>query len=75
MRMEAKVYMSHTDLARIQEAAKRSSMTVSGYMRHMALLGADVKNVPEYRSVLDGQGVLPGISELPRPELAKVGGE
>jgi hypothetical protein len=75
MRMEAKVYMSHTDLARIQAAAKTHGMTVSGYMRYCALAGADAVNIPQFRSMLEGQAYLFGDESKGSAELVKVGGE
>lgn len=64
MRMEAKVYLSHTDLARVQEAAKRSGETLSGFMRRVTLLEADRLFVPKYRSILDGQQELLPVSRV-----------
>lgn len=55
MRAEVKVYMSHTDYARVQEAARRTGETISGFVRRVALMGADSLAVPRYKSVLEGQ--------------------
>lgn len=57
MRMEAKVYMSHTDMHRIQSAAKVMGMTISGYMRWSSLRVADESGIPAFRTIeeLDGQ--------------------
>jgi len=70
MRMEAKVYMSHTDLARVQEAAKRLGMPLSGYMRWCALEAATGAGVPQYQSVLEGQrrlGEWEALLQEPKP--------
>jgi len=55
MRMEAKVYLSHTDMARVVEAAKRSGRSLSGYLRSAALVEADRLLVGPYPDVLQGQ--------------------
>lgn len=55
MRAESKVYMDHRDMARVQEAARLSGESLSGFMRRLALQTADELGVPVYRSVLDGQ--------------------
>lgn len=75
MRMEAKVYMSHTDLARIQAAAKKQGMTVSGYMRFCALRGADGIGIPQLHSVLDGQRKFADFEPLAGGALEKLGVE
>jgi len=75
MRMEAKVYMSHTDMARIQAAAKTYSMTLSGYMRFCALAGADRASIPEFRTILEGQQYLGFPESGSERELVKAGGE
>lgn len=54
MRVEAKVYMSHTDLERIQAAAKKTGETISGFMRRVVLAETDRVGVPYFRS-LEGQ--------------------
>lgn len=58
MRMEAKVYLSHTDLARIQKAAEKAGYSVSTFMRVAALAVADGMGIPQFTSVLDGQLIL-----------------
>lgn len=56
MRAEVKVYMSHTDAARIGTAAQWGGESLSGFLRRVALLEADRLNVPRYREgVLEGQ--------------------
>lgn len=73
MRMEAKVYMSHGDMARVQEAAKRLGMPVSGYLRWCALQAADGAGVPHYRSIMDGQAELgTWVGEVNLPEVVGV---
>lgn len=72
MRMEAKVYMSHTDMYRIQEAAKRLGMTTSGFLRWCALQAAEATGVPEYTSILEGQRELSVVEEA--SQLISVGG-
>jgi hypothetical protein len=75
MRMEVKVYMTHTDLARVQEAAKRSGEPVSAFMRRASLAVADALQVPLYRSmVLDGQASL-ALSEDDRNVTIADGGK
>lgn len=58
-RAEVKVYMSHTDLWRIQQAAKELGHSLSAYMRWTALTYADAMAIPKTRSlmsrILEGQ--------------------
>lgn len=55
MKTEAKVYMSHTDYARIVEAAKRASLSVSTFMRKCALDEADRVGVVVYTTLDERQ--------------------
>lgn len=61
-RAELKVYMSHTDLWRIQEAAKITGRSLSGYMKWSALLYADALNIPTRGSLMSR--ILKGQLEL-----------
>lgn len=58
MRAEMKVYMSHTDAMRINAACVKTGESVSGFMRRMALMGADSLAIPRYTE-LEGQRPLP----------------
>lgn len=55
MRMEMKVYLSHTDHFRMQEAAKKQGLSCSAFMRHAALAMADSLQVPVYHEPPKGQ--------------------
>lgn len=61
-RAEVKVYMSHTDLWRIQQAAQQLGHSLSAYMRWSALTYADAMSIPQNRSllsrILEGQMAL-----------------
>lgn len=58
MRAEVKVYMSHTDAARVNMACVKTGETLSGFMRRLALAEADRLAVPVYSEELPGQMAL-----------------
>jgi hypothetical protein len=66
MRTELKVYLSHTDAARIQKAAQAVDMSVSAYMRRVCLLYADALGVSRLESLLDRQLPFPQMIEVVR---------
>jgi hypothetical protein len=75
VRTEAKVYLSHTDMARLQYAAKRSGLSLSSWMRQTCLVMADEMGAPVMTSLLDRQLSL-GYGEVTAERARElVGGE